>query len=179
MDLSQNNQTSLTESKELKASLSYGDLKVDFSGSPESVLRSINDFVSKHIPAFNLASGLLLNYGAAELVEFFKDYVRITPEGPWIISPTELSDKELVAAQLVAQRIAAETGNSGSLSVPLSKLLESTGLNPKTLSSRLSELLKAGLVVRESSESGSLYRISTQGISWLREALEKKRERSY
>jgi hypothetical protein len=107
----------------LRVSLSYGELKADFSGSPESVLRSMDDFVSKHIPSFNLAKMLSLNFSTTELVESFKDYVRITPEGPWIVSKAELSDKELVAAQLVAQKIAFETGNAPSVSASMARLL--------------------------------------------------------
>jgi hypothetical protein len=172
--LSQSNQTAIVEPQVLRVSLSYGELKADFSGSPESVLRSMDDFVSKHIPSFNLAKMLSLNFSTTELVESFKDYVRITPEGPWIVSKAELSDKELVAAQLVAQKIAFETGNAPSVSASMARLLEVTGLNPKSLSSRLSELSKAGQIIRESSEGGTLFRISTQGISWLKESLEKK-----
>ncbi len=172
--MSENQQDASNESTELKVSLSYGDLKVDFSGPPESVLRSIDNFVSNRIPAFNLAKKLSLNYSTAELVEGFKDYVRITPEGPRVISTSNLSDKEVVAAQLVALRIASETGSSKSASASLSSLQELTGLNPKTLSSRLSELSKAGFVVREASEDGTKFRISTQGIAWLRDSLGRK-----
>jgi DNA-binding transcriptional ArsR family regulator len=173
--LSENKQNTTSDSIELKVSLSYGDLKVDFSGSPESVLRSIDSFVSSQIPAFSLAKKLSLNYSAAELVEKFKDYVRITPEGPRIITESNLSDKEMVAAQLVALKIACETGSSKSSSASLSSLQGLTGLNSKSLSSRLSELSKAGLVVRESSEEGTKFRISTQGITWLKDTLAKKK----
>ena len=172
--MSENQQSASIESLELKASLSYGDLKIDFSGSPESVLRSIDAFLSKQIPAFNLAKKLTLNYSATELVEYFIDYVRITPEGPRIIKVNNLSDKEIVAAQLVARKIASETGSANTSSVPLSNLLESTGLNPKSLSSRLSELSKAGQIVREVSEDKTMFRITTEGITWLKDTLAKK-----
>ena len=141
-NLSENQGNVPSETIELRASLSYGDLKVEFSGSPESVLRSIDSFVSSQIPSFNLAKKLSLNYSATELAEYFKDYVRITPEGPRIITRKNLSNKEMVAAQLVAQKIASETGSAKTSSVPLSNLQESTGLNPKSVSSRLSELSK-------------------------------------
>jgi DNA-binding MarR family transcriptional regulator len=162
------------ENPGLKASLAYGDFKAEFSGSPEDVIRSIDEFILKQIPAFSLAKKLLLNYSFSELVEGFKDFVRLTPEGPRIINHENLSDKELVALQLVAHRISSDAENGLGPSVSLSSLLESTGLNPKSLSSRLSELSKTGLVVRESTEEGNRFRITTQGITWLKQSLAKR-----
>ena len=61
-----------------------------------------------------------------------------------------------------------------SASMSLSALQEATSMIPKTLSSRLSELSKSGLVARESGEQGSVFRLTTQGVSWLSEVLSKK-----
>ena len=168
---------SVESGSQLKISLFYGELKVDFSGSPEHVMRSLNSFVSERIPELNLAKKLILNYNSVELAKEFQDYVKITPEGPRVITDEKLSDRELVAARLLAQKIAFETGNASSLSLPLLSLVESTALNPKTLSSRLSELAKLGYVIRESSGEITLFRISTEGIRWLKESLAKKRVR--
>ena len=51
-----------------------------------------------------------MNFSTKDLVDKFKDYVKITPEGPRVWNQErKLSDKELVGLQLVAQRIASET----------------------------------------------------------------------
>lgn len=160
-------------------SLSYKDLKVDFSGSPEEVLHLVNAFIANELPSFNLAKKLSLNYGASELVEGFQAYVKITPEGPRIMGDSKLSDKELVAMQLVAQKIAFETGNAKIPFLSLSELQSSTALNPKSLSSRLSELAKVGHVVREENGDPSGFRISTQGIKWLVDVLGKKAKKPH
>ena len=47
-------------------------------------------------------------------------------------------------------------------------------MNPKSVSSRLSELAKGVMVEIVQSEQGIRYRITTQGISWLIETLSKR-----
>ena len=54
----------------------------------------------------------------------------------------------------------------------------STSLNPKSASSRLSELVKAGHVVRATTKDGIgspvVYRITTSGIHWLNSTIIKR-----
>jgi DNA-binding HxlR family transcriptional regulator len=59
----------------------------------------------------------------------------------------------------------------------LSEIQSATALNPKSVSSRLSELVKTGYVLRDNTKNGIeavLYRITTLGIHWLNSALSKK-----
>jgi predicted transcriptional regulator len=157
-------------------SISLGEARAEFSGSPEVVLHSVNNFISKQIPEIDLARKLSLNYSTKDLVEKFKEYVKITPEGPRIWNQEKKSsDKELVALQLVAQRIASETRENVSPLITLMQLQERTGLNPKSLSSRLSEMTKAGFVQRETTEDNKTqFRITTIGVEWLATLLGKK-----
>jgi DNA-binding MarR family transcriptional regulator len=168
-------QQTLERSERLIVRVSLGDATAEFSGSPQIVLQSINSFISKTVPEIDLAKKLSMNFSTRDLVEKFKDYVRITPEGPRILSDqTKLSDKELIALQLVANRIASETRAGSSPWLSLSLLQETTSLNPKTLSSRLSELAKAGYVTKETIDDKSQFKISTIGIDWLSSLLVKK-----
>ncbi len=156
-------------------SISVGEARAEFSGSPEVVLHSVNNFISKQIPEIDLARKLSLSYSIKDLVEKFKDYVKITPEGPRIWNQEKkLSDKELVGLQLVAQRIASETRENTLPSIPLVQLQETTGLNPKSLSSRLSEMTKAGFVQRETTDDKTQFKITTIGVEWLATLLGKK-----
>ncbi len=178
--LSENHQDAITQfdKNELRVSLSYKDLKAEFSGTPEAVLQSLVSFLARQIPALDLAKKLSLNYEVVQLAEEFQDYIKITPEGPIVLSSADrkLSDRQILCLQLVGQRIAFESGRSGtSSSTSLSELQEKTGMIPKTLSSRLSELSKEGRVARESKPEGNAYRITTQGINALIEDLGKKK----
>lgn len=161
-------------SNEVSVSLECGDLKAKFSGTAESVNRSVNSFLAKEVPAFALARRLMLKYSTVELVENFVDIVKITPEGPALmVGDRKLSDRQLIALRLVGQQIAYETGNTVSNSMSLSDLQESIALNPKTISSRLSELSKLGSVAKENVGGSSSFRITTMGVSTLLENLNK------
>lgn len=161
--------------QKMRVSISVGNANAEFSGSPEVVIQSVNNFISKQVPEIDLARKLAMNFSTSDLVDKFKDFVKITPEGPRIwYQERKLSDKEIVGLQLVAQRIASETRENTPSSVTLAQLQESTGLNPKSLSSRLSEMTKAGYVQRESSDEKTLFKMTTVGVEWLSTLLGRK-----
>ena len=166
---------SLERADRLMVTVSLGETKAEFSGAPEIVLQSINSFISKSIPEIDLAKKLAMNFSTKDLVEKFQNFVRITPEGPRVLTEqTKLSDKEVIGLQLVAQRIASETRPGVTPWLTLSVLQERTSLIPKTLSSRLSELSKSGYVSKEIADDKSQFKISTIGIDWLSGLLSKK-----
>jgi hypothetical protein len=166
--------TLVAKTEKLVVTVSIGETRAEFAGSPEVVLQSINSFISKTVPEIDLAKKLSMNFSTKDLVDGFQDFIRITPEGPRVLADQlKLSDKEVVALQLVAQRIAADTRSGISPWLTLSSLQESTSLNPKSLSSRLSELAKAGYVTKETIDDKSQFRISTVGIDWLSGTLKK------
>lgn len=165
----------MSESKNVNVVVTYGETTVEFKGSLEDVLESVLRFLAKEVPQLDLAKKISLNYPASELIETYSDYVKITPEGPRIITEgKKLSDKDLIALQLVAYRIASEIGKGDGGGVSPQELLTSTSLNPKSVSSRLSELVKAGYVQKDNTDNGVKYRITTQGIHWLNSTLLKK-----
>jgi DNA-binding transcriptional ArsR family regulator len=161
------NQSSL-----VTVTVNYGTLRVEFSGTPESVLLSINSFLAKQIPAIDLASRISVTYGASDLVSMFGEVVRLTPEGPRVWKgDRRLSDKEIVTLQLVAARIAHDTGRTASVGLTLQHLAAATGIAPKSISSRLSELTKLGYAERLEDGQSVAYRVTTQGIHWIHSRL--------
>lgn len=156
-------------------SVTVGDVKVQFSGSAESVMASVMNFLSKQVPAMDLAKKISLHYTAPELVETYSKFIKITEEGPRVIpeSGISLSDKDVVALQLVAAKIAKELGKANDDALQVAELHASTALNPKSISSRISEMVKVGHVARDENEIGK-YRITTAGIHWLNSAIGKK-----
>jgi|GraSoiStandDraft_45_1057281.scaffolds.fasta_scaffold190341_2 DNA-binding transcriptional ArsR family regulator len=180
--MSENNRNSNVTN--ISVSITVGDVKVQYSGSAESVLTSVISFIAKEIPAIDLAKKISLNYAAPELIDIYANLVKITPEGPRVIPELieggikRLSDKEVVALQLVASKIAKETGKISDDAMQVYEIQSATSLNPKSVSSRLSELVKAGHVIRESTKDGTgpsvIYRISTAGIHWLSSIVVKR-----
>ena len=153
----------------------YGNIKQEFSGNSEEVLRSINDFIAKHIPTIDLALKISVNYSINELINMFGNFVKITPEGPRVWkNEQKLSEKDVVALQLIASKINYELGKNPLASLSIAEIKSRTGLNPKSISSRISEMVKWGYVERDTREQGVKYKITTQGVYWLNQALIKK-----
>lgn len=165
----------MSSDHELSIAVKYGDASVQFSGSPEVVMRSLHEFVSKVIPNMDLARTISVNYSLNDLIQMFKEFVRVTPEGPRVwTQDRKLSDRDVILLQLVAARISSLSGKAQSDAMGVSEIETATGLYPKTISSRLSELTKAAQVERVDSDAGGKYRITTVGTSRLGELLTKK-----
>jgi predicted transcriptional regulator len=161
---------------DVHVSVTIGDVKVEFSGSAEAVTASVMNFLLKQVPSMDLARKIVLNYGAQELIEIYSHVIKITPEGPRVILDSDdakLSDKDIVALQLVAAKIAKDLGRLQDNSMQVSDIHAATALNPKSISSRISEMVKAGHVTRDEKEP-SKYRITTAGIHWLNSTIAKK-----
>ncbi len=165
----------MNEGNKLQVTITYGSTKAVFSGKPETVIVSINQFLAKQIPALNLAEKITLNYSVSELIDNFKEYIKLTEEGPRVWLPNrKLSDKDTVCLQLITTKIGHMTGILESPFMSLQDLHNSTNLKPKSISSRLSEITKSGYVERDHTDQGAKYKITTQGIHWLSGVLEKK-----
>ena len=158
----------MNQAENVNVIVAVGDVKVQFSGSAESVMASVMSFLSKQVPTMDLARRISLHYAAQELVEAYSHLIKITPEGPRVIpdSNVRLSDKDTVALQLVAARIAKDHGRVQDDAMQVAEMHIATALNPKSISSRISEMVKAGYVARDEKEPGK-YRITTAGIHWL------------
>ncbi|MFQ5969970.1 MAG: hypothetical protein ACE5J2_05705 [Nitrososphaerales archaeon] len=165
----------MSESKNVNVVVTYGETTVEFKGSSEAVLESVLRFLAKEVPHLDIAKKITLNYPAAELIDMYSDLVRITPEGPRVIMEgKKLSDKDLITLQLVAHKIASELGKAEGPDISAQDLQTATALNPKSVSSRLSELVKVGYVQKNNTKQGAKYKITTQGIHWLNSTLLKK-----
>ena len=159
----------------VSVSVTVGDIKVQFSGSSESVMASVMNFLTKQVPAMDLARKISLTYSTPELIDSYSRLIKLTPEGPRVIPEQgiNLSDKDAVALQLVATKIAKDLGKARDDSMQVADIHVATALNPKSISSRISEMVKAGHVARDENES-SRYRITTAGIYWLNSTIAKK-----
>lgn len=165
----------MSQADSVNVIVTVGDVKIQFSGSAESVMTSVMNFLSKQVPSMDLAKKISLNYSAKELIEAYSHLIKITPEGPRVIqdSDARLSDKDMVTLQLIAARIAKDLGKLQDDAMQVSEMHAATALNPKSISSRISEMVKAGHVARDEKEPGK-YRITTAGIHWLNSTIAKK-----
>jgi len=122
-----------------------------------------------------LARAISVNHSLNDVIQLFKEYIRITPEGPRVwVEDRRLSDREVILLQLVAAKASGLSGRNPSDTMSVSEIQAATGLYPKTISSRLSELSKTAQVERVNAEGGGKYRITTLGVHRLNELLTKK-----
>ncbi|HEY3095037.1 MAG TPA: hypothetical protein VGJ42_04685 [Nitrososphaera sp.] len=165
----------MSQAENVNVIVTVGDVKVQFSGSAETVMASVMSFLSKQVPSMDLAKRISLNYSAQQLTEAYSHLIKITPEGPRVIpdSDARLSDKDMVALQLVAAKIAKDLGRLQDDAMQVSEMHAATALNPKSISSRISEMVKVGHVARDEKEPGK-YRITTAGVHWLNSTIAKK-----
>lgn len=163
------------QEEKLSVVVTYGQLRAEFSGTPEAVMLSLNNFLMKNVPELDLAKAISVSYSTADLINMFGEFVKITPEGARVwVGEHKLSDKDIVALQLVAAKLGYGTGRLSSPSLSIGEIQALTGLKAKSISSRLSEITKMGFVEKEVDEHGVRYKITTQGIHWLKNNLSKK-----
>jgi hypothetical protein len=101
------------------------------------------------------------------------------------------SIKEFVALQLVASRIAKGLGIIKEEGMKISDIESATKANPKSVTPRLSEMIRSGHVTKDlrfgtesvaeakgrEEEPSTIYRITTAGIHWLNNIIDKKVKR--
>lgn len=151
----------------LRVEIAFGDLKASFSGTPNEVYEAVSRFLAQNLPEIEIAKKITLKYELKDLIESFGDYVKVTDEGPRVLPSEKLSLKQKIALQLVATRIAYLLGKAKSERLSLQEIGAALGVATKSVSSRLSELVKAGNVQRVNDENGTGYAITTLGIKWL------------
>lgn len=153
--------------EQVKVEISYGELRAAFTGNPDEIYEAVSRFLAQNLPQVEIAKKITLRYELKDLIESFGDYVKITDEGPRVLPSERLSLKQRIALQLVAVKIAYLLGRAKGEGLSLQELGLTLGVATKSISSRLSELVKAGNVQRTTEDAGTTYSITTLGIKWL------------
>src|SRR3712207_7458175 len=90
---------------DVNVTVTIGDVKVEFSGSAETVTASVMNFLFKQVPSIDLARKILLNYAAQELIEAYSHVIKITPEGPRSEEHTsELQSRQYLVCRLLLEK---------------------------------------------------------------------------
>ena len=149
---------------ELQLSIKYKDMEVRFTGSPGDVMRSFLKFMSKVLPAFDLASELTLTVDLEHLLKSVTGIVAFTPEGPVITLPRDKmgGERNAIILHLLKAYIGYKTGRVDRDSLSTAEILSLTGGKAGTVAARLSELTSLGWVERIGRGE---YRITTLGIN--------------
>jgi len=128
-------------------------------------LVSVNKFFGELVPAFDLARKVLLTVDLAKLVDDFKDVVAIAPEGPEVLIPKErLTDSETLQLYLLAAYIGFRLGKLSWETMTKEELTAKLGKSLKITTTRLGELVKDGLAVKNDEGDYRITSIGTRGL---------------
>jgi hypothetical protein len=143
----------------------FDQIEQTFTGKADDVWVSVNRFFSEVIPAFTIARKMTLTVDLAELIEEAKGAIAIAPEGPEVLVPKDkLTDSEALQFYLLAAYIAFRLGKRTTDAMTKEELQAKLGKSPKITSTRLSELVKEGGVVK-TDEGG--YKLATVAVKRL------------
>lgn len=134
----------------MKVSIQYKDVKADFEGKPGDVYKSIISFMEKVIPSYSLASRISYSIDIQELIEKLKDYVAYNQaEGIFLLKPlNNLSVSEAIMLLCIKRYLEHGLGLTDSPSINASELAKNIAKSEKTISGKLSLLLRKGYIRR-------------------------------
>ena len=153
----------------LEVTIKYGALEKKVIGQPDQVAREVLTFLTKEIPALELASHLSLSVDLNELAKDCEGILAVTPEGVVVTVPVDkLADRELILLHLAKARIAQMLGKSDKDFVQSADLIVATKRTAGTVAGRLSELCGESLAERKGKGE---YRATTLGLHVFREQI--------
>jgi len=148
---------------DLEVFVRYGDMEATFRGKPDDVTRSLLNFISKVLPAYDLLSGLTLTVDLERLLESVKGLIAFTPEGPVVTVSREKipGERDVIMLHLVKAYVGRTAGKLEKDSLTTGEMMALTGGKSGTVGARLSELTSLGWVERIGRGE---YRITTLGV---------------
>lgn len=160
----------LNEEEKIELIVKYKDIEAKFTGKPNEIVRAFLDFMSKVLPAYDLASQLILTVDLDALLKSVKGLIAFTPEGPVITIPREKigGDRNIIMLNLIKAYIGYRTGRSDKDTLSTAEIMTATGGKSGTVAARLSELTDMGFVERVGRGE---YRVTTLGIKFFLEEI--------
>lgn len=157
---------------ELKVKVIYKEHTAEFSGSPKDVYRAVLSYISNLIPTLSIAEKIAYSVDIQELVEKLSGVLAYSKdEGLFFLRPlSDMSDVEAISLYLIKRYVEHSLGFKDSPSVSMSEMTRELNKSEKTVSARLSEMVKKGFVRRL--DRGD-YTLTTLGIKELAERFVK------
>ena len=146
--------------EELKIHVEFGELKQDFEGSPDDVVRAFMTTLSNIYPCLELATELVFQPDLIKLAKNLYGLVKFAPEG-LLLLPTDIPAEEAIILALVGIYVGYKLGKIDCDTDSASVLAKITGKALKTISNQLPWMIDDGLVERV---DRGRYRITSLGI---------------
>jgi len=133
-------------SEKLKVIIRHDETEVEFEGDYESVWRSVNKFFSETYPALEIVKKLTGAIDVADLAKRLEGLVEFR-EGRIIILK-EMDAKRKILLCLAAANVGKALGLFEKDKLAPKEIAAYTGLDERVTRARLSELRRAGLVIK-------------------------------
>ncbi len=159
----------VSEEEKVEMLLRYRGMEIKLIGYPNEVTKAFLEFMSKMLPAYEIANRLVMSVDLDKLVSDLEGIVALTPEGIIVTTPRDsLGERETILLYLLKTNLGHQLGKLEEDSLSLADILTETGGKPSTIAARLSELVNQGWVDRV---GRGKYRITTFGVRSFQETV--------
>lgn len=159
----------MSEEGKVEMLLRYRGMEIKLTGNFKEVTKAFLEFMSKMLPAYELANSLIMSVDLDKLVRDLEGIVALTPEGIILTTPREgLGERETILLYLLKTSLGHQLGKIEEDALSLADILTQTGGKPSTTAARLSELVNQGWVERV---GRGKYRITTFGVKSVQETV--------
>ncbi|MEM3123962.1 MAG: hypothetical protein QW756_07740 [Nitrososphaerota archaeon] len=136
--------------KDLKVTISYDELTAQFEGQPADVYEQVVRFLEKVLPAYRLSSMIQRSASVTELMERLKGLIAYSEgEGIYLTKPFHtLATPDAILLLLTIRHLESALGLKEMKAVTPKEMMAMLGRPMKTVSGRLSELVRKGYVKR-------------------------------
>jgi len=138
----------MEERDKLKVHIEFGETKADFEGDVNQVFEAIVRFLTSVYPNLKTLQNIIYTPDLAALTRKMAGLIEITPEGPILVSPSNLPARNAVCIVLLGAHVGNKLGKLPNRSLSSLALAKITGKARKTISNELPKLMSEGLVER-------------------------------
>ena len=155
--------------EKLKVHVEFGELKQDFEGHPDEVVRAFMNSLSNIYPSLELTRELIFHPDLIKVAESLEGLVKFAPEGLLLLA-TEVPAEDAIILSLVGIYVGYRLGKHDSDTISANVLSKITRKALKTISNQLPWMIDDGLVERV---DRGRYRITSLGIILSKKISEK------
>ncbi|MFH0748499.1 MAG: hypothetical protein V1915_01050 [Candidatus Bathyarchaeota archaeon] len=153
----------------LKVHVELGELKQDFEGTPDEIVKAFLTSLANIYPSLELAKKLVFQPDLSRLAENLVGLVKFAPEGLLVLTQ-ETPSEEAIMISLVGSYVGYRLGKIDSDTDSANGLAKTTGKALKTISNQLAWMIDDNLVERV---DRGRYKITSLGITKFEQIIEK------
>jgi hypothetical protein len=150
--------------KKLQVTVKYGELRADYEGSPDEVLRGVIDFLKRVHPALEVVEKISLTTDLNKLLKSLEGLVAVQPSGPVILYEKKMTIEQTISLLLGGAYASCQLNALEQESLTLDTLSRLTGKTGGALRGTLSRMKEKQMIERLP-EGG--YRITPLGLKRL------------